>query len=196
MADYRLIVPDPESELRWFQQPFMNQQYPVNPYKVPLKDIPHTTKKRDMPNIIIQNAPPPVAHRYEPQYPYLPYDYPKEISDLGTTKLKHIYQVKALNSPEGWSMRRPTQMTTLRAQGGLYSPNGPIEEESSFFQGGAPPRRGLRGPAIGRPTPNDRRLNLTGPKPQVKIREPVTRGPFWSPNPEEGYMVWEDLGLA
>lgn len=165
----------------------MNLQYPHHP-KVPLKDLPHTTKLRSDPNIIIQSAPPPVAHRWDPQYPFLPYDYPRVEGDLGTNLVKHIYEVRPLGSPRGWSIRRPSQLTTLQPKAGLYSPNGPIEDERSFLGG-----RGGNQP-FG--NPNERRLNLTGPKPQVKIREPVTMGPFVSPNPARGFMVWEDMGMS
>lgn len=155
----------------------MDLQYPYHP-KVPLKDLPHTTKLQTDPNIIIQTAPPPLADRWDPQYPFLPYDYPRVNGDLGTNLVKHIYEVRPIASPRGWSVRRPSQLTTLQPKAGLYSKNGPIEDERSFLGDG------------------ERRLNLTGPKPQVKIREPVTMGPFVSPNPSRGLWVWEDMGIS
>lgn len=170
-----------EISLRSINPPFgrMQYQYPHH-HKVPLKDLPHTTKLRSDPNIIIQTAPPPLppTETWAPQYPYLPYDYPKVVGDLGTNLVKHIYEVRPLTSPRGWSVRRPSQMTTLQPKAGLYDENGPQELERSYLADGV------------------RRINLTGPKPQVRVYEPKAYGPFYSPNAEKGLLTWHDLGLA
>lgn len=155
----------------------MQSQYPGT-RKVPLKDLPHTTKLRTNPRVIIRTAPPPEAGRWTPQYPYLPPEYPKEVGDLGTNLVKHIYQVGPVTSPWGWSIRRPSQMTTLQPVAGLYEGWGPRESEKSFLGNGG------------------RSINLTGSKPQVRVYETRSRGEFYSPNPERGFYVWEDLGLT
>lgn len=149
-------------------------------YKVPLKDLPYTTKERSDPNIIIRTAPPPLSkdHIGAPQYPYLPYDYPKVVGDLGTNLVKHIYEVRPMKSPAGWSVRHPSQLTTLKPRRGLYEEDGPIERERSFLADGT------------------RRVNLTGPKPQVRTHEPIFTGPFYSPNPEKGFWTWDSMNLA
>jgi len=158
----------------------MQAQYP-HTRKVPLKDLPYTTKERSDPNIIIRTAPPPLSPTedpWAPQYPYLPYDYPKVVGDLGTNRLKHIYEIRPINPPAGWSVRRSSQMTTLRPRRGLYEKDGPTEQERSFLADG------------------ERRVNLTGQKPQVRVHEPISRGPFYSPNAAWGLMTWADMNLA
>lgn len=134
--------------------------------------------------MIIETAPPPLStsNPGAPQYPYLPYDYPKVIGDLGTNRVKHIYEVRPLKSPSpnGRSVRRPSQMTTLVARRGLYEEDGPKETERSnvAYSDGV------------------RMINLTGSKPQVRTYEPILRGPFYSPNERRGLMVWDNMGLA
>ncbi len=159
----------------------MQNQYPYYP-RVPLKDLKHTTKTRADPNIIIETAPPPLSptNPGAPQYPFLPYDYPKVIGDLGTNMVKHIYEVRPLTHPKGYSVRRPSQMTTLVARRGLYEEDGPQELERSYiaYSDGV------------------RMINLTGSKPQVRVHEPIMGGPFYSPNERRGLMTWENMNLA
>lgn len=175
----------------------MELQYPPSQFeRVPLKDFNYKPRKQERPDLVTQLSPVPPGGELD--YIHLPPDWKMVRSTLGTNLNRHIYEARKVDDPRfpGMTVRKPSAMTTLVPSPGLYDPN-LHEKQNSFLDNSSNSIqvKGIHRRDSDGPYTNTRAMNLTGPKPQVRVFETPTYGPFYSPNPERGLYTWRDMGI-